>query len=84
MDRFLDFAHPFFKPIWRRVAVVCVCAFMALLELTNNAPVWAVIFAAMGGVSYWKLFLDPETKAKLDQMRGDDDADRSDKKEKDT
>lgn len=61
--------------MWRRVAVVSVCFFMAMLEFSNQAVVWATIFAAMGGVSYWKLFLDAETKAKLDGLDQDEKQD---------
>lgn len=67
-DKLLDFAHPFFKPKWRRVAVVAVCFFMALVEFVTQSAGWASIFLVMGFVAYWKLFLDAETQRKLDEM----------------
>jgi hypothetical protein len=37
-----------------------------LFEFANNAPFWAIIFLAMGGMAFWKLFIDKVNLAKLE------------------
>jgi hypothetical protein len=61
-----DFSLPFFKPMWRRVVIVAFCLMWGLFEFANNAPFWAIIFLAMGGMAFWKLFIDKVNLAKLE------------------
>ena len=49
-----NLAIPFFLPVWRRVAVVSVAATWALVEYTAGAPVWALIFLALGFYAVWQ------------------------------
>lgn len=46
--KLLDVQHPFFRPMWRRVAVVALCLGWALVELATGAVFWAILFGAMG------------------------------------
>lgn len=66
-----DFSHAFFRPRWRRIALVVFCMGWGVFELTNSAPIWAAIFFGFAGMSFWKLFLDQENIKKLDET-GDD------------
>jgi len=51
-----DYEHPFFRPLWRRVAVVAVCVIWAGIEFASGTPFWGVI--ALGFVAYavWQFF----------------------------
>ncbi len=43
-----DLDHPFFLPLWRRVAVAALCLGWAGLELARGALFWAVLFGGLG------------------------------------
>lgn len=47
----------FFRPLWRRVAVVTVCLVWASVEFLSGAPFWGMIFGGMGLYALWQLFL---------------------------
>ncbi|MEM8787344.1 MAG: hypothetical protein AAGE76_03695 [Pseudomonadota bacterium] len=49
-----DLDHPFFRPAWRRVAVLALCFGWAAWELASGAVFWAIVFAALGGVAIWQ------------------------------
>jgi hypothetical protein len=46
--KLIDVQHPFFRPLWRRVAVVAVCLGWAAVELSGGAVFWAILFGAVG------------------------------------
>ena len=48
---------PFFKPLWRRVAVVVACLGWAFFELQLDNPGWAILFGAIGGIAAWGFFI---------------------------
>ncbi len=51
-----SFDHPWFKPLWRRVAVVGFCFVWAGVEVfAMHSYVWAGIFAAVGAYSGYHL-----------------------------
>jgi hypothetical protein len=52
-----DMNHPFFRPLWRRIAVVGVASGWALVEAISGSPGWALGFAALGAYSAWTLFI---------------------------
>jgi hypothetical protein len=62
MRSFLDLNHPFFRPLWRRVAVVAVCFGWAAFEVANGALLWGALFAGLGAIAAWQFFLgfDPD------------------------
>lgn len=55
----LDRNHPFFQPMWRRVATVAVPIIWAGVEMASGAPGWAILFFAAGAWAGWELFLAP-------------------------
>lgn len=60
--KLLDPADPFFRPIWRRRAVVIAPALWAAFELYSGNPGWALLFGAAAGYAGWML-LGPGNKA---------------------
>ncbi len=44
----VDFDHPIFDRLWRRLAVIVVCIGWAVLEFYQGAPFWGILFGAMG------------------------------------
>ncbi len=53
----LDAQHPFFRPLWRRVAVVVLCLGWGLFELLNGSSLWAMLFIGAGVYSGWQFFV---------------------------
>ena len=54
----LGLRHPFFVPVWRRVATVAVCFGWAVVELYGGSLGWAMFVAAIGAVAAWVFFVD--------------------------
>ena len=46
--RLLDVQHPFFIPLWRRVATVSACLGWAVVELVLGNTGWAMLFGGIG------------------------------------
>lgn len=46
---------PFFRPLWRRVAVLVVSGAWAALEFYAQAPFWGVIALGFLVYGYWSL-----------------------------
>ena len=57
-----DVQLPFFKPLWRRVAVTAFCLGWAAVELSTGATFWAILFGAIGVFCFHQFFLafDPK------------------------
>lgn len=55
--KLIDAEHPFFRPAWRRVAVVAFCLGWALFELVTGSPGWAILFGAVGVYAAWALLV---------------------------
>jgi hypothetical protein len=56
--RLLDTDHPFFRPLWIRVATFAVTAGWAGLELWSGQILWACIVGALAMVSFHGFFMD--------------------------
>jgi hypothetical protein len=54
---FFDIRHPFFRPLWRRIAVVAVTLGWALVELSGGNTFWAILFGALGLYAAWEFFV---------------------------
>lgn len=59
--KLIDASHPFFRPLWRRVAVVVACLGWGLLELLSGSPGWAILFSGIGLVAAYEFFRNPGT-----------------------
>lgn len=55
--KIIDADHPFFRPLWRRVAVVVVCLAWAVFEFSNGQGFWATAFGALALYSGWVLLI---------------------------
>jgi len=57
-----DLQVPFFKPLWRRVAVAGIACGWALIELTRGEVFWAILFGASGIYCVYQFFVvfDPK------------------------
>ncbi|MBF0277244.1 MAG: DUF3329 domain-containing protein [SAR324 cluster bacterium] len=44
----IDFNHPFFELLWRRLAVIAVCLGWAALEFYQASPFWGILFGTLG------------------------------------
>lgn len=51
--KLFDLDHPFFIPVWRRVAIVAFCLGWTVVELTRGSPYWALFFAGLGLYCGW-------------------------------
>lgn len=51
-----DAQHPFFRPRWRRIAIVAFCAAWSILEFVSGSALWGTIAAGMTVYGAW-LFL---------------------------
>ena len=69
-----DLRHPFFNPLWRRVATVTVSLLWAGVELVSGSPGWALLFGAIGLWAGYVLLLDwrPVADGTADKERTDD------------
>ncbi len=54
MRKLIDLYHPFFAPVWIRIAVVLVLLGWGLFELSTGAVLWAVIFIGVGVICAWR------------------------------
>jgi len=52
-----DFSHPFYKPLWRRIAIVGFCTAWALFEFVTGTPFWGMIFGGMGALCAYHFFI---------------------------
>lgn len=42
-----DLQHPWFIPLWRRVAVTGLCLFWTVVEIYLGDPFWLILFGAL-------------------------------------
>lgn len=55
--RFLDLRHPFFAPLWKRLATVVVVGGWAMFELSTGKVAWAMIFGALAAYCAYEFFV---------------------------
>ena len=53
-----DNEHPFFRALWRRIAIVAVCIGWAILEFASNAQTWGFITLAFSGYAIWQFLIN--------------------------
>lgn len=52
-----DTNHAFFRPLWRRVAIVAVCLVWSVVEWANGQTVWGVMTLAIAAYAVWVFFV---------------------------
>jgi hypothetical protein len=57
MSSFIDPQHPFYRPLWRRVAIVALCLGWGVYEFVSGSPFWGVLFVALGLFCAWQFFV---------------------------
>lgn len=55
----LDFRHPFFRPLWRKIALVAVLAIWTLIEVFAGHPVWGLLVGGICAYAVYGFFLAP-------------------------
>ena len=56
--KFFDLHHPFFEPLWRRIATVAACVGWAAVEFAIGNNMWALLFLGIGAYAGWQFFID--------------------------
>ncbi|HEY4191794.1 MAG TPA: DUF3329 domain-containing protein [Mesorhizobium sp.] len=54
MAQIKDTQHPFFRPLWRRIAIVVVCLVWAGLEYIGGSASWGTIALAAAVYGAWQ------------------------------
>lgn len=55
--KILDAGHPFYRPLWRRIAIVAVAFAWAAFELSNGETTWAAVFGLIALYCGWSLLV---------------------------
>lgn len=66
-----NYEHPFFRPLWRRIAIVAACVAWSVLEYVGGSQTWCLIaggMAAYGAYQFFYLYkpVEPEAAATSD------------------
>lgn len=71
MKDFFDLQKPFYRPLWLRIAIVALCLGWAAVEFANAAPLWGMLFAAIGVYAGYQFFVvfDPKPDPTDDKYR---------------
>ncbi len=51
-----DHEHPFFRPLWRRIAIVTVCVAWSIFEFSTGASFWGILAAGFAAYAVWQFF----------------------------
>jgi len=49
--------HPWFAPLYRRIAVVAVCLVWLGLEIYGGEEIWGIFALAVTGYAIWSLLI---------------------------
>lgn len=49
--------HPFFRPLWRRIAIVTLCALWLGVELVGGSGFWAALAFLILAYAVWSFFI---------------------------
>ncbi|MDZ5700012.1 DUF3329 domain-containing protein [Chelativorans sp. M5D2P16] len=58
MNKLFDLDHPFFRPLWRRVAVTALCLGWGAFEFVSGSPFWGTLFGGLGLYCVWGFLLN--------------------------
>ena len=52
--KIIDESHPFYKPLWRRIVLVCVLAAWTAFEVfVSGQPLWIAVAGGLFAYSAW-------------------------------
>jgi len=70
----LKLRHPFFRPRWRRIAIVVFLAIWAAVEFLGGSPLWGYGIGALAAYTGWEYFLnfDPANYADPTDTKDED------------
>ena len=46
--KIVDFNHPFFDHLWRRLTIIVACLGWGVLEFYHDEPIWGIVFGGLG------------------------------------
>jgi hypothetical protein len=74
--KFIDPDHPFYRPLWRRLLLVGLCAAWTTVEFYNGQQTWGMIFLAVTAYAFAHLilFFKPSAAAEKPAGEGGDGA----------
>ncbi|MBR2692164.1 MAG: DUF3329 domain-containing protein [Aquamicrobium sp.] len=52
-----DNQHPFFRPLWRRLAVIAVCVIWSAVEFAVGTPFWGTLVGGMAVYAVWTFLI---------------------------
>ncbi|MBJ3761967.1 hypothetical protein ILP92_04295 [Maribius pontilimi] len=55
--KIVDTRHPFYRPLWRRVAITGFCMLWTAFELWQGNHGWAVIVGGMAALCAYEFFI---------------------------
>jgi hypothetical protein len=73
MNDFFGLRHPFFIPLWRRIAMVAACLGWATFEIWAGSTAWGMLFGGLGAIAAFGFFVgfDPDAiRAKAEKDKG--------------
>ena len=77
----IDFRHPFFRPVIRRIVVFCLVAVWTVVEYLGGSVGWTIFFAALTAYVGWGFFIsgqpdeplpDADTAGETPPSKGDE------------
>jgi hypothetical protein len=75
LNKFFDFNHPFYRPLWIRVLIVVLTGGWGIFEFIGGSPFWGTIFCGTSALAFHNLFIafDPrEPEAPANKAKGDE------------
>lgn len=61
----VDFSHPFFRPMIRRIGIVGLLAVWTVVEYIGGSQGWTLFFLALTAYTGWGLFLSGQADGPL-------------------
>lgn len=65
-----DLNHPFFRPLWIRIAVTALCLGWAAFEFATGSPFWGMLFGGVGLACVHGFFLNFNPRDGAEKQRG--------------
>jgi hypothetical protein len=75
--KIIDTDHPFYRPLWRRVLLVAVCAVWTGVEFYNNEQTWGTIFLVVTAYVFANLILFFKPSDPVAKPAGDGEENKS-------